>query len=50
MRMFSEETKTEEDVEQPSREEVLEDLHKFANLGQEIFLNNLSDQFTDEDI
>ena len=46
--MFSEETKTEE-AEEPSTE-VLEDIHKYANLGQEIFLNNLSDEFTDEDI
>ena len=52
MRMFSEETKTEgEDVvEEQSQEEKFEDLHKYANLGQEIFLNNLSDQFTDEEI
>ena len=50
--MFAEETKTEEaeEADEPSREEMLEDLHKYANLGQEIFLNNLSDDFKDEEI
>ena len=49
MRMFSEETKPEETEEAP-KEELVEDLHKYANLGQEIFLNNLSDSFTDDEV